>query len=458
MPGTGSPEGHAGRIRREARERDVCTMTTETETGRAASPPDAGRVLVVDDEPNILTALRRVLRARGYEALTAGSGAEALELLEREQVDVVVSDMKMPEMAGAELLERIFTRWPDVKRILLTGHSDVSLTIAAINRGKIWRYIAKPWDEEDLVLTIQQAIAHRQLMFENARLLSLTQNQNEELKSLNATLEARVNERTLQLQQALKNLRQSFVNTVQVFSNMLEMRGGMLAGHSRRVAEHARNVAKHLELEEGEVQEIFLAALLHDIGKLGLPDEAIERPFNLLSPKMRAEVMKHPTRGELLLMPIEQLAGVAVLIRHHHEQFDGGGYPAGKSGMEIPLGARILAVVNDYDALQLGLMSERRLTRAEALRYLVDNRGKRYDPSIVDAFSSVLAKANPEEFVEIPLRPASLRPGFRLTRDLLHREGYLLLARDHVLTAAEIAQLERLEAVEGHPISIYVAT
>ena len=433
-------------------------MAIDTETSQATPPPSAGRVLLVDDEPNILAALRRVLRGRGYEVLSANSGIEGLATLEHEQVDVVVSDMKMPEMTGAEFLERTFLRWPDVKRILLTGHSDVDLTIAAINRGKIWRYIAKPWDEEDLVLTIQQAIAHRQLMFENARLLSLTQSQNEELKSLNATLEARVNERTQQLQQALKSLRQSFVNSVQVFSNMVEMRGGMLAGHSRRVAEHARNVAKYFQLEEGEVQEIFLAALLHDIGKLGLPDEAIERPFNTLSPKLRAEMMKHPARGELLLMPIEQLAGVAVLIRHHHEQFDGGGYPGGKSGIEIPLGARILAAVNDYDALQLGLMTEKRLTRAEALRYLVDNRGKRYDPSVVDAFSAVLAKANPEEFVEMPLRPASLQPGYRLTRELLHREGYLLLARDHVLTATEIAQLVRLESVEGHPISIYVAT
>ncbi|OGS92369.1 MAG: two-component system response regulator [Gallionellales bacterium GWA2_59_43] len=421
-------------------------------------PVSAGRVLLVDDEANILAALRRLLRMRGYEVFSANSGAEGLAMLELEKIDVIISDMKMPEMTGAEFLERTFLKWPDVKRILLTGHSDVNLTIAAINRGKIWRYIAKPWDEEDLVLTIQQAIAHRQLMFENARLLSLTQSQNEELKSLNTTLEARVNERTQQLQQALKTLRQSFVNSVQVFSNMIEMRGGVLAGHSRRVAEHARNVAKHFRLEEAEVQEIFLAALLHDIGKLGLPDEAIERPFNSLGPKLRAEVMKHPSRGELLLMPIEQLAGVAVLIRHHHEQFDGGGYPSGKSGIEIPLGSRILAVVNDYDALQLGLMSERRLPRAEALRYLVENRGKRYDPSVVDAFSAVLAKANPEEFVEMPLRPVSLHPGYRLTRDLLHREGYLLLAKDHVLSANEITQLVRLEEVEAHPITVYVAT
>ncbi|MCK9201148.1 MAG: response regulator [Gallionella sp.] len=433
-------------------------MTIETEMSQGTPPVSAGRVLLVDDEANILSALRRLLRMRGYEVFSANSGAEGLAMLEREKVDVVISDMKMPEMTGAEFLERTFSKWPDVKRILLTGHSDVNLTIAAINRGKIWRYIAKPWDEEDLVLTIQQAIAHRHLMFENARLLSLTQSQNEELKSLNTTLEARVNERTQQLQQALKTLRQSFVNSVQVFSNMIEMRGGVLAGHSRRVAEHARSVAKHFGLEEAEVQEIFLAALLHDIGKLGLSDEAIERPFNSLGPKLRAEVMKHPARGELLLMPIEQLAGVAMLIRYHHEQFDGGGYPSGKSGIEIPLGSRILSVVNDYDALQLGLMSERRLTRAEALRYLVENRGKRYDPSVVDAFSAVLAKANPEEFVEMPLRPASLQPGYRLTRDLLHREGYLLLAKDHVLSANEIAQLTRLEAVEANPITVYVAT
>lgn len=408
------------------------------------------RILVVDDEPSILNSLRRLLRSRGFDVITAESAAAGLEVLEREIIDVVISDMRMPLMTGAEFLEQVFLRWPNVKRILLTGYSDVESTIAAVNKGKIWRYIAKPWDDEDLVLTVQQATAHRQLMNENARLLKLIREQNEQLRSLNVTLEAKVDERT-------RALRQSFVNTVHVFSNMMEMRGGILAGHSRRVAELARKVARKLGMEEKAIQEVFLAALLHDIGKLGLSDVAFERPFNTLSPELRAEVMKHPARGQMLLMPIEQLAGAAVLIRHHHEQFDGQGYPDGISGMEIPLGARILSVVNDFDALQLGLTTAQRFNRIEALHFLVENRGKRYDPSVVDAFSAVLAEAEPSEFVEMPLRPASLHPGFRLARDLLHREGYLLLARDHVLTAAEIDQLLRLEASEGYPLTLYIA-
>ncbi|HEX5363151.1 MAG TPA: HD domain-containing phosphohydrolase [Gallionella sp.] len=420
-------------------------MTMETEI----APPATGRILLVDDEASILAALRRLLRTRGYEIFSANSGAEGLLILERESIDVVISDMRMPEMTGAQFLEHVFSRWPDVKRILLTGYSDVESTVAAVNRGKIWRYIPKPWDDEDLLLTVQQALAHRQLMDENRHLVT-------ELKALNTTLEKRVDERTAQLQQALKTMRQSFVNTVHVFSNMMDLRGGALAGHSRRVAEHARKVAKQLGMEETAAQDTFLAALLHDIGKLGLPDAAMEQPFNALGSELRAEVMKHPAKGEMLLMPIPQLAGAAALIRDHHEQFDGHGYPSGKSGLDIPLGARILAAVNDYDALQLGLLATRKLTPSEALHYLVENSGKRYDPDVVDAFSAVLTETHPDTFAEVTLRPASLKLGLRLSRDLLHREGYLLLPKDHIITAADINQLMRLEATEFHPLTLYV--
>ncbi|OGT01081.1 MAG: two-component system response regulator [Gallionellales bacterium RIFCSPLOWO2_12_FULL_59_22] len=432
-------------------------MSAEGEFDPAAGAEKLPRILVVDDEAFILSSLQRLLRNSGFEVLTADSGTAGLAVLERETIDVVISDMRMPGMTGAEFLEQTFSRWPNVKRILLTGYADVASTIAAVNKGKIWRYIAKPWDDEDLLLTVQQAAAHRNLMNENACLLAIVQEQNAQLKSLNVSLEAKVDERTRQLQQTLKTLRQSFVDTVNVFSNMMEMRGGVLAGHSRRVADLARKVALKSGMDEAGVQETFLAALLHDIGKLGLSDEAFEQPFNALGPALRAEVMKHPARGEMLLMPIQQLAGVAALVRHHHEQFDGHGYPGGISGMEIPLGARILAAANDFDALQIGMMTARRFNRIDALHYLVENRGKRYDPSVVDALGAVLAEAESKEFVEMPLRPVSLQPGMRLARDLVHQEGYLLLARDHVLTAAEIGQLARLEASDGHPLTLYIS-
>jgi response regulator RpfG family c-di-GMP phosphodiesterase len=412
---------------------------------------------VVDDEPSILNAIKRVFRSQGYEVLTANSGKEGLALLEREPVAAVISDMRMPEMDGAQFLEQVFVRWPDTKRILLTGYADTSATIAAINRGKIWRYVAKPWNDDELIVTVQQALAHRELMHENARLSELTRQQNDELKILNEGLEQKVVERTQQLQEALRSLKAGFVNTVHVFSGIMELHSGDLAGHSRRVAEFARKLALRLQMTDAEVQETFLAALLHDIGKLGMAESILTRPFNNLGSEARSALMKHPERGELLLMPIEQLSGPSALIRHHHEQFDGRGYPDGKSGLQIPLGARVLAVSNDYDALQHGTLVARALSAADALRFLVENRGKRYDPGVVDAFAAMLAESRPEEFPELPLRPESLEPGMRIARDLMHQEGYLLLAQGHVLGRGEIEQLKRLEVSEQKPFTVYVA-
>lgn len=434
-------------------------MTTGISDNADGVDARPGRVLAVDDEPSILFALRRLLHRHGFDVLLANSAQEGLEMLAHQDVDVVLSDMRMPGMDGAEFLEQVFLRWPQTKRILLTGYSEVNATVAAINRGKIWRYIAKPWDDEDLLLAVRQAIGHRRLMDENVRLQALTTTQNDELKQLNAELEARVAARTQALQQALADLHQAFVGTVRVFANILDLRGGMLAGHSRRVADNARKVAQRLGLSDQEAQEVFLAGLLHDIGKIGLPDATIERPFNNLGPEVRAEVMKHPEKGETLLMPVRRLSGVARLVRHHHEHFDGTGFPDRLSGMEIPLGARILAVVNDFDAVQIGTLVARPLRPADALRFIVENAGRRYDPAIVDTFSKVLAdETQADEFAEVPLRPSSLQPGMRLTRDLLHHEGYLLLARDHVLSQPEITQLLRLEAAEERPLTLYVVS
>jgi HD-GYP domain-containing protein (c-di-GMP phosphodiesterase class II) len=230
---------------------------------------------------------------------------------------------------------------------------------------------------------------------------------------------------------------------VHVFSGIMELHSGELAGHSRRVAELTRMLAQRMQMNDTEVQDAFLAALLHDIGKLGMAESTVARPFNNLGPEARAEIMKHPERGELLLMPIEQLNEAANLIRQHHERFDGRGYPDGKSGMTIPLGARVLAVTNEYDALQRGRLVARSLSSAEALRFLVDNRGKRYDPSVVDKFAELLAEFRPQEFPDLLRRPDSLAPGMQIARDLVHREGYLLLARGHVLG-------------RGEPITVYV--
>jgi len=424
-------------------------------------------LLFVDDEPGILSSLRRLFRPHGYNILIAEGGALGLAEMEKTHVDLVISDMRMPEMDGAAFLKAVRERWPDTVRILLTGYADVTSTVAAINEGEIYRYISKPWDDAEIVNTVRDALARQKLELENQRLTALTQTQNEALKGLNANLENKVAERTAELQQALSfveqthgELKKSFLTSVQVFAGLIELRsgpaGGRLAGHGRRVADMARNVAQRLGLGDVEVQNIMLAGLLHDIGKMGWPDDLLGKAFNTLSQDQRALVMKHPVVGQNILIAIDKFKDTALLVRHHHECFDGSGYPDRLAGIAIPQGSRILAVVNDYDALQIGTLVQRPLRPEEAMAFLVDNRGKRYDPAAVDAFLKLVSETKKSGPSELPLRSMHLKPGMVLSRDLMHRDGYLLLAKNSTLTADVIGQLVKLEQSEQHTLTLYI--
>jgi len=435
-----------------------------TQTNDASQP---FTLLFVDDEPGILSSLRRLFRPHGYRILIAEGGQAGLDILEKEEVDLVISDMRMPEMDGAAFLKAVRGRWPGIIRILLTGYADITSTVSAINEGEIHRYISKPWDDNEIVVIVRDALERLQLEKENRRLTELTQLQNEELKALNAGLEQRVAERTAELTQALSfveqahaELKKAFLTTVQVFAGLVELRSGpvgsQLAGHGRRVADNARGLALRLGLGEVEVQNILFAALLHDIGKLGLPDELLIKPFNLTTQEQRAQVMKHPVIGQNILMSIERLRDAALLVRHHHESFDGTGFPDRLAGMSIPLGSRLLSVVNDFDALQAGTLVQRPLKPDEALAFLVSNRGKRYDPQLVDSFADVLAERGRSRVSEVSMRPMHLKAGMVLARDLNHRDGYLLLAKGSVLTREIISQLVKLESGDQQTYTLYI--
>lgn len=428
---------------------------------------DAPTLLLVDDEPSILSALRRLFRPHGYRIFIAESGAAGLEILAKEHIDLVISDMRMPEMDGAAFLKQVRERWPQVMRILLTGYADITSTVAAINQGEIYRYIAKPWDDAEMLALVHEATQRLRLEAENRRLTALTQAQNEALKSLNTSLEQKVAERTSELRQALTQveaahgeLKKSFVTSVQVFAGLIELRSGpagkQLAGHGRRVAELARRTAQRMGLPDAEVQNIMLAGLLHDIGKMGLPDELLSKPYNMLSAEQRALVMKHPSIGQNILIGIDKFKDAAQIVRHHHECYDGNGYPDRLSGIGIPQGARILCVANDYDSLQVGTLVQRPLKPAEALDFLIENRGKRYDPAAVDAFVRLISETTKTGPVELPLRTMHLKPGMTVSRDLMHRDGYLLLATGSHLNADIIAQLIRMEQVEQQNLTVYI--
>ncbi|MBS0368739.1 MAG: response regulator [Proteobacteria bacterium] len=413
-------------------------------------------ILCVDDEANILSALRRLFRPHGYTVLVAGGGAEGLEMLAKERVDLIISDMRMPEMDGATFLAEARKRYPDTVRLLLTGYADMESTIAAINAGQIARYIAKPWNDQDVILTVREALERKALEREKARLEALTRAQNEELKNLNASLEQKVEVRTAELKTAHEKLKQNFLTSIRVFSNLIELREGLISGHSRRVADLGRKLANRLGFAPAEAQDVMVAGLLHDIGKIGLPDELLAKPVSHMSGDELGVLRKHPVTGQAALMGLENLRRAGTFIRGHHERWDGQGYPDRLSGLAIPYGARVLAVANDFDGLQIGALSARKLKAEEAVTFIQQNRGKRYCPQVVDALIAELGAADAAAAIGNEHSPSSLKPGMVLARDLVTRDGVMLLAADFVLDENLIRQLRELEASEGIRLAIAI--
>ncbi len=446
--------------------KETASATADTSGGPALEPAPAATpapptgpawtVLCVDDEPSILSALKRVLRAEDCKVLQAGSGAEALAMLEQEAVDVVVSDMRMPGMDGAALLAQVRARWPGAARILLTGYADMNATIAAINEGQIYRYIHKPWDEAELRLTVRQAAEYKQLARDRDRLQALTATQNDELKALNTGLEQRVQERTGELSQANDRLRRNYLTSIKIFSNLMELRSGVLAGHGKRCAHLARRVAVAMGLSEEDVQDIFVAGLLHDVGFMAMPDAILSKPVGKLAATDLASYQRHASLGAQSFMALDDHQAVAALIRAHHERFDGTGYPEQLQGEQIPLGARILGVVDTFDDLTHGHLTGAALTEAEARTLLQHGRGTQFDPEVIDVFLHITQVEKPKVVRLEPVTPEHLQPGMALGKDLLSKEGVLLLSAGHVLTADMISRIRKYEKTEALNLTLAI--
>lgn len=408
----------------------------------APSPPT---LLCVDDEPNILSALRRLFRPCGYKVLTAEGGDAALALLAQEPVDLIISDMRMPHMDGAQLLEQVCARWPHITRLLLTGYADVSSTIAAINLGKIHRYIAKPWNDEEMLMIVRDAFERRALEQAKTRLEALAHAQNEELKALNASLEDKVLARTTELATAHDRIKKNYLTSIKAFSNLLEQRGGQMVGHARRVADVARRTAVGMGMDEQATRDVFIAALLHDIGQIGLSDTILAKSVPRMTPEELHLYQLHPVQGEQTLMVLDDMQGVAALIRHHHERVDGQGFPDGLSGDAIPLGARILAVAETFDDLQSGHLGSTGLNVDQARTLLKRGSGTQFDSEVLQAFLDQFPKAAPPPPPPLALKASHLKPGMVLARDFISDEGVVLLSMDVTLTADLIARIRILE-------------
>ncbi|WP_410831911.1 HD domain-containing phosphohydrolase [Paraburkholderia sp. SIMBA_030] len=444
------------------------------ETGLPVAPADAVDdrdpatvpvVLLVDDEPGILSALRRLLRTPRYEVLTAESGASALDVLASTKVDLIISDMRMPHMSGAEFLARAQALYPDTMRILLTGYSEIDSVVRAINEGGVYRYLNKPWDDQDLLLTIAQALEQARLRNETARLTALTQKQNDELRDFNARLETQVLSRTEEVRQtvmfledAQQDLKKNFTTMVQVCASMIELRCGVLGGQSMRIGEVARHLALALGMSGLQAQEVFFAGLLHGIGKLSLPDELLHKSLDRLSAEESQLFYQHPLRAQMVLTPVGQLDQVTYIIRHQYERFNGRGTPDGLAGDDIPLGSRILSVARDFEGLRRGGLVKQPVTTEQAVALLKSQAGIRYDLRIIDRFltlmkdPSALGLGTPVSQIS----GSQLAEGMRLADDLRTSRGVLLMTKDSVMSAHQVEQVRRFEAQENAPFAILV--
>ena len=432
-------------------------LTIEHPVARQAPAPEATppwTVLCVDDEPNILSAIRRAFRGSGYRVLTADRGQQALEVLAAETVHLIISDMRMPAMDGAQLLEQVRRQWPAVTRILLTGQSDIASTTAAINRGEIFRYISKPWNEDELLIAAREGLERQALLNEKARLEREVAHHNDQLTRLNASLEQQVLERTAQLSGANTKLSKNYLSSIKAFSNLIELRGKLTAGHSRRVAELARCIAVQMGLSAADTQAVFVAGLLHDIGHVGLSDALLACPVPRMTAEDKAQYEQHSALGEQALMALDDMQPVAAIVRSHHERFDGMGFPDGLGGESIPIGARILAVADTYDDLQSGHLARAELSAADARMLIQRGRDTQFDSSVVDAFVELQrVREAPPSFIELAVE--QLKPGMVLARDLRSHEGMVLLAADHALSADLIQRI--VAYASRHGLSLLIA-
>jgi response regulator RpfG family c-di-GMP phosphodiesterase len=426
-------------------------------------------ILFVDDEEHILKSMRRLFMSEEWSLHTASSGPAGLQILDSEHdIGVVVSDQKMPEMNGVDFLEMVGRKRPDCLRILLTGYSNLDTVKEAINRGGAYRYFTKPWKNEELVQTVREAVQRYELLQENRRLTELVHAQNRELKKWNTELEKMVCEKTVELTKRNSELKdmadrqyRNYKNVIGAMSGLIELKDKRIRSHSRSVAEITASMAKSMRLERKDFETVIVASLLHDIGKIGIPDAMMLKDEEELKETELTEYQLHPVRGQAILEGVEDLRPAGVLIRHHHERFDGTGYPDRISGEKIPLGSRVIAVADMADYwLKTCFMKE---GVEEVIERIRDDLGKRFDPKLLPhvrkAVMEVCDKYVPDGASdEMELRPEDLKPGYVVSRDVKSGTGVLLVPSGVKLTQKNIETLRRMYMLDPSRGGIFVWT
>jgi putative two-component system response regulator len=309
----------------------------------------AETVLFVDDEENVLKALERIFIGSDLIILRASSAEEALSIIGKENVAVLVSDNLMPGIRGVELLSRLKSISPDTVKILMTGHADIPTAIDAINKGEVFRFIEKPWDNAELVNTITEGIERYRI-----------------LRSLRTNDEA---------------ITRSLAQTI-------ELKDRCTRGHCDRVAKYALQLAKALGVSREMQKGVVYGSWLHDCGKIGVPEAILNSP-DLLTENEWLTIKQHPAWGADIARQAQLSPVVINIIQYHHERWNGEGYPKGIAGRDIPLEARVVTIADVYDALTTDRPYRNAITRKRARRIMREMAGNLFDPELTEIFLSL---------------------------------------------------------------------
>ena len=334
-------------------------------------------ILVVDDDKRVRKVLDLQLVRSGHRVTLTSDGDEAISLPNLGSFDVVITDIKMPRVSGEEVVRFVLERFPTLPVIILTGVIDIEMAVRMMKMGA-FDYLVKPVRREDLLFVIDKALQFKKLKEENIRL----ERKNRQYQS---ELEEKIKERTRELTETLNKLKSSYIDAVKSFSALIEAKDPSLIGHGERVAFYAKKLLAYFDHSEKDASVLEFASILHDIGKVVI-DSAVLKKIGPLSSMDRLLLKDHPVIGAEVINHIEFLKPAADIIRHHHEHFDGTGYPDGLSGEEIPFLARILSVADSFDAMISDRPYRKALDVDYVIGYMLQQRGKIYDPRVVDAF------------------------------------------------------------------------
>lgn len=403
-------------------------------------PPASNRqtLLLADDESSNLAILREILKDE-YRLLFAKDGLQALEIAAEHLPDLILCDVMMPNLDGFGTCKRLKqnARTQSIPVIFVTALADDVNEALGFEVGAV-DYIYKPVSPPVLsarVRTHLKLVAAEQLEVANA-----------ELNRVNAQLAA-----------AIRQLRSNFESTIRMLSSIQEHRNGRMAGYCHRTALLAQKVALELGMSESDGTDIYHAALLHEIGKIGFPDDLLDKPQAAMNQAELRLFKQHPLNAELILMPIDELSNASMLIRHQHERVDGRGFPDGLSGESIPLGVSVLSATKFYLDLLLGRRNGEKRTVAAALVALRNEVGGRFPGVVVEALCRV-AGNEPDEVVDaFELDSMDLKPGMVLARDWRNSKDILLLAAGLVLTETMVRQIQNVAQKRGTPIALAIA-